>query len=326
MSRIRNVVLFLVLAKVALLVASGPCFSAEKYPSRPIQAIVPFPPGGATDLLARTVEKIWVKYSPQPWIVVNKPGAGGVMGTEYVVRSNPDGYTLYFGRGSGHDLIMPHLQKMPYDVHKELAPVARLTINSVVVCVSSKSPINSMKDLIDWAKKGNRVTAAVSTAAGSLDLVFKAFTKRTGVPIVTVPFSGGAEAVTALAGGHLQIGGGNPNEVIPHIKAGRFKAIGVALDYRDETLPNVPTLKEQGIDVSTWGAVRGVAVPAATPPEIIEYLSATLKKVSEDEEYKKIMVSMNQPNYYQNTKDFTAFLQRAYKDYGDMIKELDIKM
>lgn len=326
MTHMRKVTLFLVLALVTMLVAGGICFGAEKYPIKPIQAIVPFSPGGSSDLLARTVEKIWTKYSPQPLIIVNKPGSGGVMGEEYVVRSKPDGYTLYFGQGSGHDLVMPHLQKMPFDPLKDITPVARLSIHSIVVCVSAKSDFKTFADVVAWSKKGNKVTAAVSTAAGSVDLVMRAISKRTGIPITTVPFKGGADAVTALAGGHLVIGGGHPSEVLRHIKAGRFRAIGVALDHRDPTLPNVPTLKEQGIDVATWGSVKGVATPNGTPPEVVEYLSSTLKKVCEDKEFKKIMAQIGQPINYLPSKEWAAFMVRASKDYGDLIKELDIKI
>ncbi|PIV00742.1 MAG: hypothetical protein CO013_13905 [Syntrophobacterales bacterium CG_4_8_14_3_um_filter_58_8] len=270
--------------------------------------------------------KVLDKVQPPADADRQQAGAGGVLGEEYVVRSKPDGYTIYVGQGSGHDVVMPHLQKMPFNPLKDITPVARLSIHSIVICVSGKSPINSMKDLIAYANKGNKITAAVSTAAGSVDLVMRAISKRANIPITTVPFAGGAESTTALAGGHLTIGGGHPSEVMPHLKAGRFKAIGVALDKRDPVIPKVPTLKEQGIDVATWGSVKGVAVPNGTPPEIIEYIASTLKKISEDPAYKKAMASIYQPIDYLNTKDWTAFLQREYKDYGDLIKELDIKI
>ena len=325
MTHTRKVTLFLALL-VSLMMTSGLCFGAEKYPTKPIQVIVPFSAGGSSDLTARTVEKFWTKYSPQPWLIINKPGAGGVLGEEYVVRSKPDGYTIYVGQGSGHDLVMPHLQKVPFDPLKDIAPVARLSIHSIVICVSGKSPLKSMKDVIDYANKGNKVTAAVSTAAGSVDLVMRAISKRAGIPITTVPFAGGADSTTALAGGHLTIGGGHPSEVLPHIKAGRFRPIGVALDKRDSTLPNVPTLKEQGINVATWGSVKGVAVPNGTPPEVVEYLAATLKKVSEDAGFKKTMAQIGQPIDYLGTKDWAAFMQQASKDYADLIKELGIKL
>lgn len=326
MTRMRKATLFLTLAAVAVLAFSGLCFSAEQYPTKPIQVIVPFSAGGSSDLTARTVEKFWTRYSPQPMLVINKPGAGGVLGEEFVVRSKPDGYTIYVGQGSGHDTVMPHLQKMPFDPLKDITPVARISIHSIVICVSGKSQFKSMKDVVDYAKKGNKVTAAVSTAAGSVDLVMRAISKRTGVPITTVPFAGGADSTTALAGGHLTIGGGHPSEVLPHIKAGRFRPIGVALDRRDPTLPNVPTLKEQGIDVATWGSVKGVAVPNGTPPEVVEYLASTLKKVCEDKDFKKTMAQIGQPIDYLGTKEWAAFLKQAHKDYGDLIKELGIKI
>ncbi len=326
MSNLRKVTLFLALTMIALLTVGGLCFGAEKYPTKPIQVIVPYAAGGSSDVLARTVEKIWTKYSPQPLLIVDKPGAGGVLGTEYVIRAKPDGYTVLFAYGSGCDLVMPHLQKMPYDHMKDLAPVARLSIHSVVVNVSGKSQFKTMKDVLDWGAKGNKITAAVSTAAGAVDLVMRAISKRAGVSITTVPFTGGADAVTALAGGHLVIGGGHPSEVMPHIKSGRFRPIGVALDKRDGALPNVPTLKEQGINVSTWGSVKGVAVPAGTPPEIIAYLESTLKKVCEDKDFIKTMTALGQPVDYLNAKDWAAFIPKAYKDYGDLIKELGIKI
>ena len=324
MTHMRKATLFLAL--VAMLMVGGPCFGAEKYPTMPIQVIVPFAAGGATDVLARGVEKIWPKYSPQPMLIVNKPGAGGVLGEEYVVRSKPDGYTIYFGQGSGHDLVMPHLQKMPFDPLKDITPVARISIHPLVICGSGKSPINSMKDLIAWANKGNRVTAAVSTAYGSNDLAMRAIAKRANISITTVPFAGGAESTTALAGGHLAVGCAEFTEVMPHIKAGRFKPLGVALDKRDPIMPNVPTLREQGINVATWGSVKGVGVPNGTPPEVVEYLSSTLKKVCEDAAFKKFMAATWQSIDYLNAKDWTAFLQKASKDYADLIKELDIKI
>ena len=326
MSVLRKVPFGFACMLIVLLMAGGLCLGQDKFPSKPIQVIVPFAAGGSNDVLARAVANVWPKYSPQPMVVITKPGAGGVLGVEYVVRSKPDGYTIYLGQGSSPDLTIPHFQKMPYDPFKDLAPVARLSVHSVVVCVSGKSTIKTMKDLVAYANAGNRVTAAASVATGVVDMTLKAMAKRAKFPITVVPFTGGADAVTALAGGHLTMGGGHPSEVMPHIKSGRFRAIGVALDKRDPTLPNIPTLKEQGIDVVTWGSVKGVAAPAATPPEVIEYLASTLKKVSEDPDFKKSMAAVYQPIMYQNTKEWTVFLHQAYKDYGDLIKELNLKI
>jgi tripartite-type tricarboxylate transporter receptor subunit TctC len=321
----KRLVVTLVITLVAALALAGPAMSQDKFPSKPINVIVPFSAGGSTDLLARAVEKIWPKYSPQPMVIVNKPGGGGVVGTEFVVRSKPDGYTLFLGYGSGHDVVMPHLQKMPYDPFKDLAAVARLSVHSVVICTGSKSEFNTLKDMIAWAKKENKpVTSSVSTKAGAVDITTTALGKAAGINIVTIPFAGGADAVTTLAGGHVMIGGGHPSEVMPHIKAGRFKPLAVALPERDASLPNVPTFKELGIDVYTWGSIKGIAAPAATPKDVVEYLEAALKKVCEDAEFKKMMADLDQPIMYQNSAAFTQFLQQAFGDYGKLIKDLNI--
>jgi tripartite-type tricarboxylate transporter receptor subunit TctC len=291
--------------------------AADTYPSKPITAIVPMAAGGSSDLMARAIEKFWTKYSPQPLVIVNKPGGGGVVGTEGVVRSRPDGYTLYIGYGSGHDVVMPSLQKMPYDPLKDLIAVARVSIHSVVIVTGAKSPFNSIKDVVEYSKKeGKPVTTAVSVKAGAVDIALTAFGKAAGVNIVTVPFSGG----------HLMIGGGHPSEVIPHIRSGRFKPLAVVLPQRDPTLPNVPTLKEQGIDVATWGSIKGVAAPAGTPKEVVKYIEGTIKKICNDPEFQKTMATLSQPVMYQGSEDFAKFMRQATADYARLIKQLNIKI
>ena len=322
MKRIVAVFAAVMFASVALPAAS---MAADAYPSKPITAVVPMAAGGSSDLLARAIEKFWPKYSKQPLVVVNKPGGGGVVGTEGVVRSKPDGYTLYLGYGSGHDVVMPSLQKMPYDPLKDLVPVSRVSIHSVVIVTGAKSEFNSIKDIVAWSKKeGKPVTTAVSVKAGAVDLALTAFGKAAGINIVTVPFSGGAEATTALAGGHLMIGGGHPSEIIPHIKAGRFKALAVALPQRDPTLPDVPTLRELGFDVATWGSIKGVAAPAGTPKEVVKYIDDNIKKICNDPEFLKLMASINQPVMYLGSDDFGKFMKQATADYAKLIKDLNI--
>ena len=324
MKRFVAVIAAVMFASVAFPAAS---MAADAYPSKPITAVVPMAAGGSSDLLARAIEKFWPKYSKQPMAVVNKPGGGGVVGTEGVVRSKPDGYTLYLGYGSGHDVVMPSLQKMPYDPLKDLVPVSRVSIHSVVIVTGAKSEFNSIKDIVAWSKKeGKPVTTAVSVKAGAVDLALTAFGKVAGINIVTVPFSGGAEATTALAGGHLMIGGGHPSEIIPHIKAGRFKALAVALPQRDPTLPDVPTLRELGFDVATWGSIKGVAAPAGTPKEVVAYIDDTIKKICNDPEFLKLMASINQPVLYLGSDDFGKFMKQATADYAKLIKDLNIKI
>ena len=302
--------------------AAAPAFKPEKS----VTLIVPFAAGGSSDMLARAVEKVWSKYCPQPVQIVNKPGGGGVEGAAFVGRAKPDGYTLVLGYGSGHDLVMPHLQKIEYDPFRDLVAVARLSMHSVVVLVPEKSPFKTMKDVVDWAKKENKpVTASVSTTAGAVDLVMRGIGKSTGIKVTPIPHAGGSQSLTTLVGGQTTIGGGHPAEVISQLKAGRVRGIAIATPERDPAMPDVPTLKEQGINFYTWGSVKGIAAPKGTPKEIVDYYSDLFKKISEDPEYKTIMASMLQPVQYQNAADFTAFMKQAYADYGKLIDELGLE-
>jgi tripartite-type tricarboxylate transporter receptor subunit TctC len=298
----------------------------EKYPTKAIELVVPFAAGGSTDVLARLVAKYAPKYFDKPLVVVNKPGGGGITGTEGVVRSKPDGYSLFVGYGSGHDLVTPHFQKMPYDTFNDLVSVCRLSIHSIVMIIRGDAPYKTMKELVEWGKKKDQVTASVSTKAGSVDITFQAIGKATGLKMVTVPFRGGAESVTAIVGGQTDCGGNHPSEVISHIKAKRLIPIAVALENRDPAIPDVPTFKELGYNVVAVGSVKGVAAPKGTPPEVVRYLAERFKKVCDDPEFVKAMKDIGQPVMYQGPQEFAKFLKDGFAQYGQMIKEFNIKL
>ncbi len=297
-----------------------------KYPTKAIELVVPFAAGGSTDVLARLVAKYAPKYFDKPLVVVNKPGGGGITGTEGVVRSKPDGYSLFVGYGSGHDLVTPHFQKMPYDTFNDLVSVCRLSIHSIVVIIRGDAPYKTMKELVEWGKKKDQVTASVSTRAGSVDITFQAVAKATGLKMVTVPFRGGAESVTAIVGGQTDCGGNHPSEVISHIKAKRLIPIAVALENRDPAIPDVPTFKELGYNVVAVGSVKGVAAPKGTPPEVVRYLAERFKKVCDDPEFIKSMKDIGQPVMYQGPQEFAKFMKEGFAQYGQMIKEFNIKL
>jgi tripartite-type tricarboxylate transporter receptor subunit TctC len=320
----KRTLLGLVLVVFLALPASG--MAAEKFPTKAIELDVPFAAGGSTDVLARLVAKVAPKYFDKPLVVVNKPGGGGITGTESVVRSKPDGYTLFLGQGSGHDLVTPHFQKMPYDPVNDLIPICRLSVHSIVMIIRGDAPYKTMKEFVEWGKKKDQVTASVSTKAGSVDITFQAVGKATGMKIVTVPFRGGAESVTSIVGGQTDCGGNHPSEVISHIKAKRLIPIAVALDNRDPAIPDVPTFKELGYNVVSVGSVKGVAAPKGTPPEVIGYLAERFKKVCDDPEFIKSMTDIGQPVMYQGPQDFSKYLKDGFAQFGQMIKEFNIKL
>lgn len=294
-------------------------------PSRQVELVVPYSAGGSTDLLARAVEKVWTKYVDQPLVVVNKTGAGGYEGRSYVASGKKDGHILMMGYGSGEDLTTPQLRTVNVDPFKDLTSVSRLSIHSILVAVPANSEFNSVKELVDWAKQtGNPVTAAVSTAAGSVDLVMRGIGNAAGIEVTTIPHSGGSQAVTTLVGGQTMMGGGHPSEIMPHVKAGRLKVIGVATPERDPAVPDVPTLKEQGIDFYTWGSVKGIAVANGTPQEAIDYWEGIFKQICEDPDFKAAMEELQQPIQYMNAAEYSEFMKQAYADYGKLIKDLNI--
>lgn len=294
-------------------------------PTKPIAVIVPASPGGATDLLARAVEKVWSKYCPQPIQIINKGGGGGVEGAVAVKSAKPDGYTMIIGMGGGHDIVMPHLQNVEYK-YTDLTPVARLSVNSVAILVPADSPFKSVKDIVEWAKRENKpVTAAVSQKAGAHDLTAQALGKMAGITVTCIPHSGGGQSITTLLGGQTMIGTGHPAEVIGHLKSGKLRPIGIALPERDPALPDVPTFKEQGIDLYTWGSVKGVGLPKNTPKEIVDYYADIFKKICDDPEFKKACQDMLQPAQYQGPEEFAKFLKQVTDDYGTLIQKLGIQ-
>jgi tripartite-type tricarboxylate transporter receptor subunit TctC len=308
----------------ALGLAAGATASAA-YPDKPIQLIVPYGAGGSTDLLARAVATVAPKYFPQPVVVVNKGGGGGIPGRVEVVRAKPDGYTLLFGWGSGEDLVVPHQRKLPYDLFTDLETVCRLSIHSIALAVPASSPYKTLGDLVKAAKGKEYVTASVSTKGASVDITFLLFGKAAGIKVNTIPGAGGADAITKLVGGHVDFGGGHPSEILPHMKANRLRALAVALENRDGSIPDVPTFKEQGYDVVTAGSVKGVAAPKGTPPEVIKYLEKKFQEVANDPEFKKIMGDLGQPVDYMNAADYKVWFKKSYDQFGELYKTLGIE-
>lgn len=308
---------------LGLFVASTSGLAA--YPEKPIQLIVPYGAGGSTDLLARAIATVAPKYFPQPVVVVNKGGGGGIPGRVEVVRAKPDGYTLLFGWGSGEDLVVPHQRKLPYDLFTDLETVCRMSIHSIALAVPASSPYKTLGDLVKAGKSKEYLTASVSTKGASVDVTFLLFGKAAGIKVTTIPGSGGADAITKLVGGHVDFGGGHPSEILPHMKAGRLRALAVALENRDGAIPDVPTFKEQGYDVVTAGSVKGVAAPKGTPPEVIAYLEKKFKEISEDAEFKKIMGDLGQPVDYMNAADYKVWFKKSYDQFGALYKTLGIE-
>jgi tripartite-type tricarboxylate transporter receptor subunit TctC len=299
--------------------------NGEWLPTQAIDLVVPYAAGGSSDLLGRAIEKVWPKYSPVAIRVVDKPGGGGVTGSVFVANSKPDGYTLCLAYGSGCDMSMPFLQKLEYDPFKALDPLVLISIHAVMVGVPANSEFKSMADMVTWSKSsGKPITVASSTANGTVDLVLQAFAKRSGVNLTIIPTNGTGESITMLIGGQTMAGGAHPSDVLPQYKAGRIRLVGVATDERDTAMPEVPTFKEQGINFSAYGSIKGVAVPKNTPDSIKKYYENVFKQICEDAEFIQIMKDMGQPVMYQDIPTFTKLFKTASDEYKQLIEDLGL--
>jgi len=300
---------------------------AADYPNKPINLVVPYAAGGSTDVVARALAKVSSKHMPQPFIVVNQPGGAAITGRVAVVKAAPDGYTLLFGYGSGEDLVTPQTRPIPYDQFKDFAQVAQVTVVSIILVVPANHPAKNLKEWVAWAKAQNRpINGAVSTRGASVDITMQSFMKVAGISGATIPFRGGAEAVTALLGGNTDFSGQVYSEAMPHIKAGRLKVLAVGTRERDPVIPDIPTFIEEGVNVWTFGAIRGIGAPKGTPGPVIDYLESAVKKMTEDPEFHQIMKDIVHPVLYRDRKAFLKNMQDGFDMYGKLIKELNLKL
>jgi tripartite-type tricarboxylate transporter receptor subunit TctC len=278
-------------------------------------------------MVARGLAKVSPKHLPQPLVVVNQPGGAAITGRINVVKSAPDGYTLLFGYGSGEDLVTPHTRKIPYDQFKDLVPISQVTVVSIILVVPASHPAKNLKEWVAWAKAQNRpINGAVSTRGASVDITMQAFMKVAGIEGATIPFRGGAEAVTALLGGNTDFSGQVFSEALPHVKAGRLKVLAVGTRERDPVIPDIPTFMEEGVNVWTFGAIRGIGAPKGTPEPIISSLEGAIKKITEDPEFHQVMKEIVHPVLYRERNAFMKNMQDGFEMYGKLIRELNIKL
>ena len=295
-------------------------------PEQQVEIIVPFSAGGATDLIARAVEAVWAKYCDQPVLIINTPSGGGVTGAMQVASSDPDGYTLELGFGSGHDISMPYLQELEYDPFTMLDPICCLSVLPIVIVAPIDSEFNSMSDVINWSEQNpdTPVTVSVATVNGTADLIMQAISYYTGANMSVVPHDSGALAMTDLLSGSYMIAGATPSEVFTYVSSGQMKVIGVASSERDPSFPDVPTLEEQGIDFTSLGSIKGIAVPKDTPDEIKAYYENLFKQICEEPHVQQAMLDTVQPVVYMGIDEFTEYFKNACDENKTMIEDLGL--
>ena len=311
----------------ALLALVATAASAQTYPTKPIRLVVPFPPGGATDILARDVAQKLTEAWGQQVIVDNRPGAGGNIGSELVAKSAPDGYTLEMGTVGTHAINASLYAKMPYDHVKDFVPVILVAGVPNVLVVNPAVPANSVAELIAYAKANpGKLNFASSGNGTSIHLSGELFKFMAGVQMTHVPYKGSAPALQDLIAGQVQLMFDNLPPSLPQIKAGKLRALAVTSLARAPALPDVPTMAEAGLpgyEASSW---FGVLAPAGTPPAIVTKLNAEIAKWLATPEAKEKLSKQGANAAGGTPEDFAKHIAAETAKWAKVVKDSGAKI
>ncbi len=298
--------------------------AAQSYPSKPVRLIVPFPPGGSNDVVGRMIAVQLSARLDKAVIVENQGGAGGLIGTEMAARSQPDGYTLLLI--SVAYAFIPAIYKLPYDPATAFTPVAILGAGPVVIAVTSKLPVGSLKELIALAKeKPGELNYATAGVGSFQHLASELFKQQAGVDIVHIPFKGGGPAMMDVIAGNTQIAIGSLIQMLPQIKAGKLKALGVGSANRIAALPDLPTISEAGVpgyEVTNWW---GIVVPAGTPRSVIDRLHKDLTVVVASPETKERFEAEGSEPLSMSPDEFGRFIAAETVKWARVVKDAGIR-
>ena len=311
----------------ATLPAANAQAPAASWPSKPIRWVVPFPPGGAMDAIARTLGEKAGKTLGQPFVIENKPGAGGNIGADFVAKQPGDGYTLMI-TSIGMATNKPLYGKLSYDPIKDFAPVSLLAVVPNVLVTNATQPdVKTAKDVIAAARKTpGKLTYASAGNGTSIHLAGEVFTSLAQVDMLHVPYKGSGPAVSDLLGGQVNYMFDSITSARPHIESGKLRALGLTTAKRSKTLPNVPTLAEAGLpgyEVSPWFAVF---MPAATPKDIVAKVNSALLEAMKDPDVVKRFETIGAEPVGSTPEEMAQHLARESERWTKLIQERGIKL
>jgi tripartite-type tricarboxylate transporter receptor subunit TctC len=300
---------------------------AQSYPNRPVRVIIPWPPGQATDLAARIVADKLSQQLGQPFVADNRPGAGGSIGTDAVVRAPADGYTL-LAASSGPISIMPNLQKIPYDPLKDLAPVSLIAAAPFALVSAPSFPAKDAKDLVALVRASpDKYTFSSSGTGATAHLFSELFHSMAQLKSRHVPYKGSAPAMTDVINGQISYTIETVASVVGHVKSGRLRVYGVTTARRSSALPEAPPLAEAagipGYDAAAW---IGYAAPAGTPREILARLAAEIQKATQAADLKERYVALGLETAANTPEEFGPYLRKEQERYGSIIRNANIKV
>jgi len=298
---------------------------AQDYPSKPVRVLVPYTPGGITDVVTRITALELGKSLGQTFVVDNRPGANSILAVEMVSKATPDGYTLgtvIAAHAANQTLYL----KLPYDSVRSFEQVSLIATAPLIVCATNALPANSMKDLIDYARANpGKLSFASSGIGAAAHLTTELLMSATGIKMVHVPYKGTAPALQDLIGGQVQFMMDTPSSMLPHVRAGRIKSLGMASEKRIAAAPDLPTLVEQGVPVvgGTW---VGLLAPAHTPKPIVEKLSRVVQDAMRKPEIKERFAQLGIEPVGSTPAEFTRFLKAEVDKWAQVIRAANVKV
>ena len=315
----------LVLGAVLAATSFDGALAQTKYPSRPIRVVVPYTPGGLTDVTTRMVTQELSKSLGQNVIIDNRPGANSIVGVEIVSKSSPDGYTLasVIAAHAANQTLYP---KLSYDAIRSFAPVSLLATAPLIVCVSNALRVTSVKELVDMARaKPGQLTFASSGVGAAAHLTTELFMLVTGTKMIHVPYKGTAPALLDLSGGQVLVMLDTPGSMLPHARAGKIKALAMASEKRFAMAPELPTLTESGVPVvgGTW---VGILAPAGTPREVVTFLGREMAQVVKRADVRERFVQYGIDPAGTSPEEFTQFLKDEISKWGKVIRAANVKV
>ncbi len=305
---------------LALLVSA---VQAQQYPSKPMRILVPYAPGGGTDILARLFAQKLGESWGQTIVVDNRPGADGMIGAGIVAHSSPDGHTLVLVVAA--HVINPSLKaKMPFDVIKDFAPVTLVAASPWVVVINPTVPANSIKELVALAK-AQPGRLSFGSSEPSSRLAGELFKSQASIDLLHVPYKGGAQIMIDLLGGHIQIGFTSVLTVLQHYKSGKLRVLGVGSANRSPSMPDIPTVIEAGLPGYETSAWYGMYAPAATPKEIVTKIQREIARISSQPDIKERLSQLGAEPVANSPDDFAAFTKREMAKYAKVVRDAGIR-
>ena len=310
----------------ALCAVSVTAFSQDKWPSKPIKYIVPFPPGGTTDILARLISAKLGTALGQPVLVENKAGAGGNIGSDFVAKSAPDGYTILGGTISSHAINVSMYKDMPYDPVKDFVPITLIGTNANVLVVDPKNPAKNAQELIAQAKAKPGAMSFASAGNGtSQHLSGELFKAMAGLQMEHIPYKGSAPAIQDVMGGQVPMMFDTTVVAAPHIKAGSVRALAVTSAKRVKGMENIPTLAEAGVPGYQLVSWQGIFAPAGTPKEIVQRLNMELVKIVGMPDVRERLDMLGVEPVANTPDEFATFQRAEITKWAKVIKDANIK-